>query len=226
MKKFLLATSVLCGISGSALAADAIVMEEPAVVVPAAFSWTGGYVGGEIGYLWGDGDFVSGAASGDIAPDGFLGGVYVGYNYQLDNNVVIGADADFVWTGADDRVGSFVGPAQVGIVDAGLDWEGSVRARLGYAVERFLPYVAGGLAFGRLNASLYDTGGAYVDEASDTNVGWTVGVGLEYAFTDNIIGRAEYRYTDFGSFEGTINAIDSDLDFTSNDVRFGLAYKF
>ena len=222
MKTFLLATTILFGITGTGLAADAIVMDDVVVEAPAVFNWTGGYIGGEIGYLWGDGDFASIPGNADIGPDGFLGGVYVGYNYQLDNNVVLGADADFVWTGADDSAG--VVPS--GTLDTELDWTGSVRARLGYAVERFLPYVAGGVAFGRLHGTAYNGAGVYQGEDSDTSVGWTVGVGLEYAFTDNFIGRAEYRYTDFGTFDGTVQGFSSETDLTTNDVRFGIAYKF
>ncbi|MDQ2634690.1 MAG: porin family protein, partial [Pseudomonadota bacterium] len=155
----------------------------------------------------------------EFEPDGWLGGIYVGYNYQFTNNVVLGVDADFAWTGADDS--SPVTP--VGSLDTELEWEGAVRARLGYAVERFLPYIAGGVAFGRLSGEGFDGGGTSVGSDDDTSTGWTLGVGLEYAFTDNIIGRAEYRYTDFGDFD-FIDDISADL--TTNDVRLGIAYKF
>lgn len=228
MKKLLLTSTVLCAMSGYALAADAVVVESPPeVYVAPVFNWTGAYIGGQVGYLWGDGDASSPTlGTGEIEPDGWLGGVYVGYNYQFTNNVVLGIDADFAWTGADDSVTTFAGGAPSGGLDTELDWEGAVRARLGYAVDRFLPYVAGGVAFGRLDSQAFDAGGASVGSADETNTGWTLGVGLEYAFTDNFIGRAEYRYTDFGDFDFDAGGNDFSTDLTTNDVRLGIAYKF
>jgi outer membrane immunogenic protein len=229
MKKLLLASTLLCAMSGYALAADAVIEAPPEAYVAPVFSWTGGYIGGQVGYLWGEGDADSDDldATSEIEPDGWLGGVYVGYNYQFTNNVVLGIDADFAWTGADDSSAVFDGGgAQIATLDSELDWEGAVRARLGYAVDRFLPYVAGGVAFGRLSGEAFDPGGASLGEADETNTGWTLGVGLEYAFTDNIIGRAEYRYTDFGDFDFNVDGNDITADLTTNDVRLGIAYKF
>lgn len=224
MKKLLLASTLLCAMSGYALAADAVVEAPPEVYVAPVFSWTGGYIGGQIGYLWGEGDASSPTlGTSEIEPDGWLGGVYVGYNYQFTNNVVLGIDADFAWTGADDESTIFLAGVDNGTLETELDWEGAVRARLGYAVDRFLPYVAGGVAFGKLDGEAFDTAGVSVGSDDETNTGWTLGVGLEYAFTDNIIGRAEYRYTDFGDFDF---ADDISADLTTNDVRLGIAYKF
>ena len=222
MNKFLLAATLLCGVTGSAFAADAIV-QEPVIVAPAVFNWTGGYVGGQVGYLWGDGNFTSDAGIADVGPDGWLGGIYVGYNYQMANNVVLGVDADFAWTGADDSSTAFVGLAPVGRLDTELQWEGAVRARLGYAIDRFLPYVAGGVAFGHMEGSAYDGSGVYQGSDSDTGVGWTIGAGVEYAFTDNVLFRTEYRYTDFGDFSGTVQGFE--LNDGSDDKRHPRRYR-
>jgi outer membrane immunogenic protein len=228
MKKLLLASTLLCTMSGYALAADAVVEAPPEVIVAPVFSWTGGYIGGQVGYLWGDSDFDGDDGStAELEPDGWLGGVYVGYNYQFDNAVVVGIDADFAWTGADDSVTAFdVTGAPIGTLDAELEWEGAVRARLGYAVDRFLPYIAGGVAFGQMSIEPFSLLPASLGEDDDTSVGWTLGVGLEYAFTDNIIGRAEYRYTDFGDFDFTVAGGGATADLTTNDVRLGIAWKF
>ncbi|MBL8578801.1 MAG: porin family protein [Mesorhizobium sp.] len=221
MKKLLIALAASL-MAGTAFAADAIV-EEVVVDVPVGFNWTGGYIGAQAGYLWGDGDFVSPAGNVDIGMNGWLGGVYVGYNYQFTNSVVLGIDADYAWSGADDSSPSNGVP---GTLDTELEWEGAVRARLGYAMDRFLPYIAGGVAFGRLQGDVFNGSGTYVGSDADTNVGWTVGVGGEYAFTDNFIGRVEYRYTDLGEFDGTVAGVSSTTDFSTNDVRVGIAYKF
>ena len=153
MKKLLLGLS-LSLLASTAFAADAVV-EEVAVDVVPAFTWTGGYIGGQVGYLWGDGHFSNQSGGyADPAPDGWLGGVYAGYNYQMANNVVIGADVDFAWTGADDQVTYFdAGGVIEGVDETELEWEGAARLRLGYAVDRFLPYIAGGVAFGQLQTA-------------------------------------------------------------------------
>jgi outer membrane immunogenic protein len=229
VRKLLVASTFLCAMSGYALAADAVVIESsPEVIVAPVFSWTGGYFGGQVGYLWGEGDFVSeDDTTAEIEPDGWLGGAYIGYNYQFDNNVVLGGDADFAWTGADDSASAFdAAGALIGTVDSELEWEGAVRVRLGYAVERFLPYVAGGVAFGRLSHDVFNGGGVLLGSDDDTSVGWTIGAGVEYAFTDNLIGRAEYRYTDFGDFDFAISDFTATTDLQTNDVRLGIAYKF
>lgn len=196
-------------------------------VAPVGFNWTGGYIGGQVGYGWGDVYQTSDPAPGDYAhpdPDGWLGGVYAGYNYQFANNVVLGADADFAWTGADGSdlfYNSGVPAPDQYRSTFDVEWSGAVRARLGYAVDRWLPFAAAGVAFSKAEWNATDNGVPY-RSFDDTYVGWTIGVGTEYAFTDNLIGRIEYRYSDFGSaaFENV------DVDFKSSDVRLGVAYKF
>ena len=96
-------------VSASAFAADAVVEPpvEPVVVVETpVFTWTGFYAGVQAGYLWGESEATFDAANPfDIGPDGFLGGVYAGYNYQFANGIVLGVEADFNGTTADsDRV--------------------------------------------------------------------------------------------------------------------------
>ena len=107
-----------------------------------------------------------------------------------------------------------------------LRWAGAVRARVGYSIDRFLPYIAGGVAFGDVKNTYSPVAGLSVDQ-SKTLTGWTAGAGIDYAMTDNVILRAEYRYTDFGhknyDFDNDLNVRDK---FKTNEVRLGVAYKF
>jgi len=219
MKQVLFGLSISL-LATTAFAADAIV--EEAVIIAPGFTWTGGYIGAQVGYAWGDGeasDILGGYTSPD--PDGFIGGVYGGYNYQFSNNIVIGAEVDVVYA----DVNGWGGISESGVPVASqyyeeLKWSGAARARLGYAVDRFLPYIAGGVAFGEIEGGNETA----TNEFSDTYTGWTLGVGTEYAFTDNLIGRAEYRYTDFGSENFNDGFVSQEL--STNDIRFGIAYKF
>ena len=218
MKKLLLALS-LSLLASSAYAADAIIAEAAPV-----FSWTGGYIGLQAGYAWGNGnvDQIGGPGFIDTDPDGFLGGVYGGYNYQMSNNIVIGAELDVVYANVDGSGQVFLAPGVPAGVSATeeLNWSGAARLRLGYAADRFLPYIAGGVAFGDIDISNDNGPGSF----GDTFTGWTIGVGLDYAMTDNLLLRAEYRYTDFGS--ESFEDFGSEVDLKTNEVRFGIAYKF
>lgn len=230
MKTKMLAAALLLGTANFAAAADAVV--EEAVVVEPGFTWTGGYVGGQVGYAWGSStaDYTSLTGSSDMDPDGWLGGVYIGYNHQMPSNVVLGIEADVVYSDVDGR-GQYVsdlGPEPGSFDSVDLNWSGAVRGRIGYAVDRFLPYFAAGVAFGGVDTISEDTNPAFAGSWNDTYVGYTVGVGAEYAATDNLILRVEYRYTDFGSETFTAIDVDSvhDVDLSTSDVRFGVAWKF
>ena len=94
-------------------------------------------------------------------------------------------------------------------------------------MDRLLPYVTGGLAFGHYSMTL-DHGSDHT-EYSGTSTGWTIGAGLEYAFTNHLTTRIEYRYTDFGSIHGVFSGFPNeslDASLKSHAVRLGLSYKF
>lgn len=166
-----IAVSAMLG-TGVASAAD-LPVKAPLVSV---WSWTGFYIGGNVGYGWGNGDLslVPGpgwAAFGNPAIDpgylvangspnlrlrGALGGVQIGYNLQR-SNIVFGGEADFSFAGIDGgRTTAFIPPPPgAGITDRAfnesdrLRWLATFRGRLGYAAQNFLIYATGGLAVGR-----------------------------------------------------------------------------
>ncbi|GLK70900.1 porin family protein [Ancylobacter dichloromethanicus] len=181
----------------------------PPMVVEPVFTWTGFYLGANAGYAWGSGE--SGAEIIGLDPSGFLGGGQIGVNYQFDNNVVLGAEADFQGSDIKDSYAGY---------ESKMDYFGTVRARLGYAFGNVLPYVTGGLAWG--HTELKDN---YLGLSSDkTAVGWTVGGGVEYAFTNNWTVKAEYLYMDLG--EDYYDSIGYKSGLTANVVRAGVNYKF
>jgi outer membrane immunogenic protein len=229
MKKILL-TAMLAGVAMPAFAADPVYVDPaPVVVAPAAYDWSGIYVGLQAGYLSGNADhsFSNGAPSGDSGPDGFIGGVYAGYNWQF-GNTVFGIEGDIEGGDINGSYSNVTGATSVGTSD--LNWQASVRARLGYAAGRYLLYVTGGWAYGD-----FDFGGGPVPLPvaggySQSLNGWTVGGGAEAMFTANWIGRIEYRYTDFGTASGTLApgfpGVTMPVDVDTHAVRVGLAYKF
>lgn len=227
LKSLLLASTVALLAATGAKAADAIVYEEPApVVVAPSFTWNGAYLGGQVGYGWGKSRFDGGL---NLKPDGFLGGLYAGYNFDLGNSVVLGIDGDITYNNLKDSY-SETDLDGTDSVESKLRWSGAVRARAGYAVDRFLPYIAGGVAFGSVKNTLSSTDALGSIEASQskTLTGWTAGAGIDYAATDNVIVRLEYRYTDYGNKNYDFGFADDSVrnKFKTNEVRLGVAYKF
>ncbi|MBJ6132459.1 porin family protein [Ochrobactrum sp. Q0168] len=226
LKALLLASTVALVAATGAKAADAVIEQEPApVVVAPTFTWNGAYIGGQVGYGWGKSDFSGDLYTyGDVKPDGFLGGLYAGYNFDLGNNVVLGIDGDITYNDVSEGIDIYDGDLAVGSFESKMRWSGAVRARAGYAFDRFLPYIAGGVAFGNVKNSgdIYGIGFS----ESKTLTGWTVGGGVDYAATDNLILRLEYRYTDYGDKDVDFAGLSVNNDFKTNEVRLGIAYKF
>jgi outer membrane immunogenic protein len=225
---------------GAASAAD--LAPEPYVEAPPpVFNWTGFYAGVHAGYAWGGQDDNQSNLFEDPVPadsfdvDGFLGGVHGGYNWQVDQ-MVFGIEGDIDYTnikGSEGYAGyvpNFGYDYVEGSLELKSNWQASLRLRAGYAVDNFLLYATGGVAFadGKMTSSgyNYDDGAGYSSDDSNTHVGWTIGIGAEYAFTPNWIARAEVRYTDFGSktYDLLEGPVDSSWDQTA--VTVGLSYKF
>ncbi|MBB3771889.1 MULTISPECIES: outer membrane protein [Ancylobacter] len=181
----------------------------PMVVAEPVFSWTGFYIGGNLGGAWGSGNAA--ASNLGLDPDGFVGGGQVGVNYQFDNNVVIGIEADLQ--------GGDVSASRWGY-ESKMDYFGTVRGRIGYAFDHILPYFTGGFAYG--HSKLTDQLTGFSDSQNLT--GWTVGGGVEYALTNNWTVKAEYLYMDLG--DDYYNSIGANAGLTANIVRAGVNYKF
>ena len=220
MKKYLLASVAALGLvaAGAASAADLPSRKGPiaAPVYVPAFSWTGFYVGANAGYGWGNVNASSAwngrtVSIGDT--DGFIGGGQIGYNYQM-GQFVLGLEADL--QGADLSSGN-----NLGLLNVKTDYFGTVRARVGVAFDRFMPYITGGWAYGNVKSSIPAIG--FSSDRSHTG-GYAVGAGLEYAVTNNIIAGVEYLYVDLG--EKNILGANTKIGTDFSVVRARLSYKF
>lgn len=261
----LIATTVAALLTtASAYAADAVVYNEPvAPIVVDTFSWTGGYVGVNAGYAGSKFNSDINNSMSNVKPNianpplpsligtwednvnGFVGGIQAGYNWQLSNGIVIGAEADFQGSdlkntnsGGNDE-DFFFRPYEI---TTKVQWWGTVRARLGYAAtDRLLVYGTGGIAYGNVKTTYNTTAFDIMDDSfrdigftnSKTKAGWVIGAGTEYALTNNWSVKAEYLYTDLGKSTGH-GKLDGLIPFDSslsnkikiNTVRVGLNYKF
>ena len=236
LKKLLLVTVASLALSGVAQAAD--------IVEPTAYDWTGPYIGIQGGYAWGSNDVdvdLTGAQptlalaaqdvvlfppdDGEIDIDGWLGGLHLGYLWQ-DDSLVFGieGDGEFADIDGDTDIVEFQGGPHIGSLEQEIDWLASLRLRLGFAMDRALFYATGGLAVGgvKFSGDVFGTS----DSEKSTEWGWTIGGGIDYAFTDELSARLEYRYTDLGNSDLTITRFDFDVDNTFSAVRVGLSWHF
>jgi outer membrane immunogenic protein len=246
-----------------ALAADLTYEPAPVAAPISAYNWTGFYVGLNGGYGWSDIDTTNNSmttsgrlvgigqgnlgrfitfpgADSSASADGFLGGAQIGYNYQS-GAWVFGAEADYQasdWKSSSSFLGDPIqGPYYQ--TSAELQSFGTVRGRIGYAVDNVLVYATGGLAVGQAKAGLSVQGGTpnpaapiYSQSESQTMVGYAIGAGAEWAIArSNWSVKAEYLYTDFGSKTFDFDFGDGDKASSRGDVsasilRAGLNYRF
>lgn len=230
MKTLIIASAFALMSAASARAADIVAAQQPvAAVVAPTFSWTGFYVGGQIGGSWSDTKKIAIAEGGSLDSSGFIGGLYAGYNFDVGNNIVIGAETDWVWSGLHKTTETSYfekDRTYTGNIKLKEHWAGATRVRVGYAMDRLLPYIAGGVAYAKLSENYSvkpaDSDGDFDnDSGSETFTGWTIGAGVDYALTQNVLLRLEYRYNDLSAKnDGTR------FKYKTNDVRVGVAYKF
>ncbi len=193
---------------------------------PPPFTWTGFYVGLNVGGVWGTGNRSTTLYDAGFPllstyyPDtlgtgasGWLAGGQGGYNWQS-GAVVFGLETDVDWTGMDKTYAFISAPLTVYApgdfvnvnASAALKWLGTTRARIGIAVtpdSRLMVYGTGGLAYsggdGYLNVFDNVDGLYWHGTPSPARVGWTIGAGAEYAFAGNVTLRGEYLFYDLGA---------------------------
>ncbi len=239
MKKLVLASAAVAALLATpAMAAD-LPVKAPPIVAPAPYNWTGFYVGGNLGYgtstkHWNDIFATTGLETGWLVstkPDGFLGGVQGGYNYQV-GRWVFGVEGQVSWTDMKGSAhwlepGGAVSPAFTAHTD--IHWLTSLTGRLGVAWDRALLYAKGGAAWIDEGHWQEDNGVPQTPVVSGTRTGWTVGGGIEYAFWDHWSAKIEYNYMDFGSHRYFFAIADgrfSDIEQKVQIVQAGINYKF
>lgn len=211
---FLLTTLV----ASPALSADVVDQSEVASAAGYAFNWTGpefGMTAGLDRLNAGGSQFIS----GDERFSGGRVGAFAGYQYQLDNQFVFGIEGDVSYTSneRDDFYNSVTFFQQ----KIRTDWSGSVRARVGYAFDKTQVFATGGWAATRA-VFKEDSLAGWVEERENFS-GFTVGAGVDYAFSDNVFARAEYRYNKFG--EKTVSSGNT-VDLDQHVLNIGLGVKF
>jgi opacity protein-like surface antigen len=161
---------------------------------------------------------ISGSSSEDLS--GFVGGGQVGGNYQI-GSVVVGLEADFDYSAQSKTT-------TLGIFSAtdSIPWIGTLRGRLGYALDRVLIYATAGGAEGKFSSTVSASGFGSIS-GSKTHGAWTVGGGAEVGLTENLSARLEYLYLDTGNINlATTGALTVTGRVQDNLIRAGLNWRF
>jgi outer membrane immunogenic protein len=233
--RLLLSSVALAAGMSAALAADLPARTSapaPAPVFVAA-SWTGFYIGANIGYAWTDATLGNSSPPGPPArfvnadSDGVSGGLQAGYDWQV-GSLVLGVVADVSIADLNGNIVITPPPGPGFTATASIDWMASLRARAGLLVSpSLLAYVHGGIAFAGVDGTW--VGGPWNGAGGKTRVGWVAGAGLEYKWTQNFSLFAEYSYTDLGSYNfantgGPAVVFNNDIKIQA--VKVGFNYKF
>jgi outer membrane immunogenic protein len=205
MKRIARAAALLVTVAGGA--ASAADLPHPsyytATAPLSAYSWTGPYLGGNLGYAWGT------TSNNPTRPSGFAGGVEGGYNWQA-GQFVFGGEADIQLSNANDTFApwKFSNPRF-----------GTLRGRAGFTVSNLLIYGTAGVALGELQVQTFGLASETL-----TNVGWTAGAGIEAGFAARWSAKVEYLFVDLASNSYALTGTSNGL--SASQFRFGVNYHF
>ena len=234
----LTASSALCAASLPALASDFPAAKPVHVAVGnpenSNHDWNGIYGGLNGGYAFGHSKaeyaVVNGAEGAHFDDNGGLAGGQIGFNFQS-GNMVFGFETDIDWSHI--KGSTIVDEVKGSRLSGQVDWFGTVRARIGFAVDNLLIYGTGGFAYGGIKVGLsnyIDSSSPYLS-SSATATGWTAGGGSEFALNKNWSIKGEYLYVSLGNASFSLN--DGNTQVASgkgntyfNVMRAGLNYKF
>jgi len=234
-----------------ALAADVAMPAYKAAAAPAAYDWSGFYLGvtaggGMASLPVTSMDFFVGI--GAMKSAGAVGGVHAGYNWQFTPSFLVGLEGDFNWASFKESDTTCFGSCALNLIgdrsvaSSRLDQFSTLRARFGLTSDRTLVYVTAGPAWGHIDASLAELGcpncdaGAPRAIASDSSfhIGIALGAGVEYALTQNWILRGEYMHLDVSTTDTVFKHASTGIPFdgvrarstaTADLARLGISYK-
>ena len=185
-----------------------------------AAAFNGPYVGANIGWQqdkgstrWNEGEGLQ-TATGKV--DGFTYGGFLGYNYNINGNGIVGLEASLNGTSGSSSEEDVR-------LDIGTRWD--IVGRAGALISpQTLVYVRGGYTNQKYSVSLEGLSGSY----SISKGVWTAGAGVEQAFTPNITGRVEYSYAKYGKLDASefYDVSEASIRPEAHAVRVGVAYNF
>jgi outer membrane immunogenic protein len=224
--------AALLGMASTAVFAADLPPPPPPVedLRPATYDWSGPFVGGLLTGACMDSHYIpSQGPDPELSGCGVMGGVIAGYNFQMDD-LVVGIEGDWSWGGKN------IAKNSLDLIEYDLDSIATLRGRIGWAMDDTLLYVTGGAAWA--DGSMTGTylappapGVPTTETVDKSHMGWTIGGGLEHAFTDSVHFRLEYLYADLGNEDyvfgaGCVCEGLADLDLKIHTVRAAITWNF
>jgi len=203
-----------------------------------ADDWVGPYVGLQAGYVWGDADTSSYWDDGSEAfslngfnVDGFAGGIFAGYMWQVGNGILIGIEGEGNWASADDKITRIDEEIYEWGAEVTQEWDASLRLRAGKQMGDYLLYITGGIAWAGVNIDAFTSWDSEQGTDHDaTLTGWTAGAGVERKINDNIHCRIQYRYSDYGDDTWSLaypnDPTKGKIEYKNHMFTVGLSYHF
>jgi outer membrane immunogenic protein len=251
-KKIVTAAAMLVAAAGAAHAADlpARVAPAPYVAPVPVFTWSGAYFGINAGAAFDNKEKFTTANNATIlgggtsfSDSGFSAGGFGGFGGP-GSGLVLGFEADAMYMDTDKSV-NLTNAGNTASYRSGLDFLGTARGRLGWAMNQFMIYGTGGFAYGDVNSRVVSVGGGStaIGSSSGFNTGYTYGGGVEYALptgsflnffhSSAVTLKAEYLRYELDSSNlkdtgaGTVNLpAGIKVKNDGNIARIGLNYKF
>jgi outer membrane immunogenic protein len=249
----LFAAACIVGSTQISYGAD-LPVKAPAYAPVAMYNWTGFYVGGQVGGAWASstqtavdptGAFLAGTVLNPTTPSGVLGGIYGGYNYQI-NQMLVGIDADYSWVGlsggsATDLSNTGIAGGRTTTGSANVKWLATVTGRVGYVINNnWLLFGKGGWAWSSWTGSSTTINSttlalASTGSSSTNRNGWTLGTGVEWGFAAHWSAKLEYDYVHFNTVSynatdtsalGVVTTPAKSATSYMNIVKAGVAYRF
>jgi outer membrane immunogenic protein len=223
MKLVLLVGVAVCAFALADVAVAGVFDPAPAYSLPPEYNWTGLYVGMTGGAALGRASWESDPdlAAGTINRSSGVGGVTLGYNAQNLGRLVAGTEFDFNWRNFDAMVPAATcgGPP----CEFKSSWFSTARVRFGYQVDRFLPYVTGGLSISNFDSDIV---GQPNGVSHNLSFNFVAGAGLEFAIIGGLTGKLEYLYVNHDNI-GCVEACNGpvNLRLGENVIRAGLNYR-
>jgi outer membrane immunogenic protein len=210
--------------AGPALAADLKARPAPLPPPIPVFSWTGFYIGANIGGAWSNSTLTESVTGANFSTNnsGFIGGGQFGYNWQFNNNWVLGIEGDIDGTTINKTSNGV--PTSIGTLQGSLntDWIATLGGRLGYTFDHWMFYAKGGGAWVQDSATLSNLTRGTSVSASHTNSGWMAGAGVEWAFAGPWSAKIEYNHIGLDTESVSTLNLSRDIDL----VKVGVNYRF
>jgi outer membrane immunogenic protein len=234
VKRFLLGSAALAVLIGASPVHAGDFLDAPPAFskAPAVYDWTGLYIGINGGGGWGREPWNSGpdlSTGSTNVSTGLFGGT-LGYNAQTVSAFVFSAEADLAWQHINAGIPGALAPTTCApfVVTTSCEltstWLATTRLRLGYAFDRVMPYVTGGVSIGDLRA---DITGQPLGNQIKVNLSWTVGAGIEFVITGPWTAKVEYLHTDLSGITcgNACGGGPLSMNLSENIVRAGLNYR-